>query len=225
MSYTLADLRALVRQRADMENSDFVSTTEVDNYINDSYEELWDLLVATYGSEYFVQVACGTTTADCSAMDLPEDFYKLVAVFWDRSSTDKPKLRPFAFGDWAYDPSARWDNCTPRYRLAANSLIFDPKPATEESMELWYVPQCERLTSTTSTLEVGARPWHEYIVIDAAIKCLMKEESDVSALQAAKGGMILRIQHAAPPRDVGEAPTIVDARGADDEDYRADGGW
>lgn len=225
MAYSLTQLRTLVLQRADMVNSQFIDDAaagELDSYINDSYEELWDLLVTTYGSEYFVQVACGTTTASCSAMDLPSDFYKLVAVFWEKSSTDRPRLRAFSFADWVYKPGATWQTTEPRYRLAHNSLIYDPIPDAEYSLEVWYVPQCVRLTEDSHTLKVPA--WGEYVIVDAARKCLIKEQSDTAGVDTSKAALIARIQAAAPPRDLGEAPGIIDARGLDEDDHRA-WGW
>ena len=50
---TLATLRNRVRQRADMENNNFVSDSEVNQYINSSYAELYDLLVAKF-EDYYV---------------------------------------------------------------------------------------------------------------------------------------------------------------------------
>jgi hypothetical protein len=223
MATTLTDLRALVRQRADMENSDFVSTAEVDKYINAAYKDLWGFLVSTYGSEYFVQVACGTTTANCTAMDLPSDFHKLVALFWDKSSDEKPRLRPFTFAEFQYAASANWTNTTPRYRLAHRSILYEPKPEAEYTLEVWYVPKCVQLVASTDEVNEAADEWAEYIVIDAAIKCGLKEETDVSALQAERAAMREIIREAAPPRDVGEAPTIQDLRALDDDERTV--GW
>jgi hypothetical protein len=221
MAYSLSDLRTLVLQRADFpSNTQFITTTpvgtsELDNVINDSYEELWDLLVATYGSEYFVQVACGTTTAGCSAMDLPEDFFKLVVVLWDKSTTEKFRLERFVFGDWQFASNQSWLNTRPRYRLAHNSLIYDPIPDAAYSIEIWYVPQCERLDAADD--EIKTPSWGEYIIVDAARKLKEKEDSDTSALERSKANLIGRIQRTAPPRDLGNPATVVDQR-ADDFD-------
>ena len=39
---TLAQLKELVRQRADQQHSEFVSDSELVSYINNSYKELYD---------------------------------------------------------------------------------------------------------------------------------------------------------------------------------------
>lgn len=55
--------------------------------------------------------------------------------------------------------------------------------------------------------------WEEYIVIDAAIKMLGKEESDVSVLAARKKDIFMRIQSIAENRDEGAAAKTVDLMG------------
>ena len=58
----------------------------------------------------------------------------------------------------------------------------------------------------------GISGWEEYVIIDAAIKMLVKEESDTSALNAAKQAMLIRIKAAAAGRDAGEPPKISRSR-------------
>ena len=66
----LSTLRTLSRQRADMENSQFITDTEMLRYINRGYAELYDLLVTAANSEdYFlkdstVQLVSGTKSYD-----------------------------------------------------------------------------------------------------------------------------------------------------------------
>jgi hypothetical protein len=50
---TLAQLRTAVRQRSDQVNSQFCSDDEVNSYINQSYFELYDILIQKYGDNYF----------------------------------------------------------------------------------------------------------------------------------------------------------------------------
>lgn len=56
----------------------------------------------------------------------------------------------------------------------------------------------------------GVNGWEEYIVIDAAIKCLIKEESDISALELQKAQMLKRIEAMASNRDSGRPDRIAD---------------
>lgn len=52
--------------------------------------------------------------------------------------------------------------------------------------------------------------WSEYVIIDAAIKCLVKEESDVSVLMMEKKQVLDRIEAMASNRDAGEPERVTD---------------
>ena len=54
---TLGQVRLFAQQRADRVNSQFVTTTEWNSYINQSYFELYDLLVTVYEDYYLAPPA------------------------------------------------------------------------------------------------------------------------------------------------------------------------
>ena len=61
----LSDLRTLVRQRADQENSQFVTDEELRQYINRGYAGLYDMLVTNANSEdYFLNSSTVTLVSD-----------------------------------------------------------------------------------------------------------------------------------------------------------------
>ncbi len=71
----------------------------------------------------------------------------------------------------------------------------------------------------------GVAGWEEYIVIDAAIKCKDKEESDVSVLAARKNEKKKEIESIAENRDPGTASRVADVQS---NGYNSDGsgnGW
>ena len=63
-----------------------------------------------------------------------------------------------------------------------------------------------------STVADGISGWLEYVVTDAAIKMLQKEESDTTTLQFQKAALIKRIEAAAENRDAGSPATIADVQ-------------
>lgn len=69
-----------------------------------------------------------------------------------------------------------------------------------------------QMFSYTQTLDCF-NGWEEYIVVDAAIKALGKEESDVTVLGARKAALVGRIQSIAENRDQGSAARTVDVMG------------
>lgn len=67
----------------------------------------------------------------------------------------------------------------------------------------------------------GVNGWEEYIIVDAALKAIEKEESDPSALMSDKGSLIQRIEAAAENRDAGMSATVSDVL----DTTGADWGW
>lgn len=87
--------------------------------------------------------------------------------------------------------------------------VATPTPTPGASIRL----QLSAATVTNgSTVADGISGWLEYVVTDAAIKMLQKEESDTSTLQFQKAALIKRIEAAAENRDAGSPATIADVQ-------------
>lgn len=214
MAKQLSELRAFVRQYADMTNSTFVTDSEINSYINSSGAELYDLIIQHYGDDYFMSSTTFNTVADTDAYNLPEDFYKLRGVEAQIDGGDYVSLERFNWNE-----RNRYNNTggvlttmnTPalRYRLRGSQVIFSPTPDAVIGIRLWYVPLFTELTVDSDELQ-DVNSWYEYVVVDAAIKCLRKEESDVSVLLAQKQMLEERIRRSAPNRDAERADSIQD---------------
>jgi hypothetical protein len=126
------------------------------------------------------------------------------------------RLRPFNFAERnRYSPfgtQALYAYSNLRYRLNGNKLWFTPTPQSGLTIQVWYVPRLTQLSAIADTVD-GISGWTEYIIIDAAIKCAQKEESDVSALMAQKMAIKQRIETMAGDRDAGSPATVADSRG------------
>ncbi len=239
---TLAQVRTLCKQESDMENSGFVSDSEWNSYINQSYFELYDLLVQKYGDDYFSNYVTFQTDGTSALYALPNgtnysaapSFYKLLGV--DLSLSDSPEsfitLRRFNF-------SARNRYSVPnfqsfygvtnlRYRLNGDNIWFTPIPQGGQTIRLWYVPRLTTLSADGDTVD-GISGWNEYIIVDAAIKAKNKEESDVTVLMARKMGLIQRIEAAAENRDAANPMTVADNQSNDffwgGQTFGNGGGW
>lgn len=225
---TLSELMVAVRQRADMlpaayspslsSTAYFVSDPELISYINQSYFELYDLLITVY-EDYFVKAPYQfQTDGTTSQYALPSDFYKLLGVDLGLTSGTSAwvTLKKFDFisrNQFVYPQlnSTYLGVFNLRYRLVGNTLMFIPTPSGAQYIRLWYIPTLTTLAALTDTAD-GISGWTEYIICDAAIKCAQKEESDVSVLMAQKMGLIKRIEESAINRDVGQPDTISDTR-------------
>lgn len=212
---TLAQLRTAVRQRADMVNSTFITDAELNSYINNSIAELYDLILQKYGNDYFVSSSNISLVVDQEAYNLPADFLKVLGVDLQIASNDWITLKPFMFAERNRYTSTSlrgyYGASFYRYRLRGNQIIFNPVPNVTNTVRVWYVPRPTTLTLDADTFD-GYNGWEEFAIVDAAIKCLQKEESDVSVLLAQKKALETRIEEAAGNRDAGFSPRIVDTR-------------
>lgn len=218
---TLGQVRQLSKERADRVNSRFVTDSEWNVYINQSYFELYDLLVQKYGNDYFVESAQFTTNGG-NQYTLPNGvnysasrpFYKLMGVDLGISPPANAWLTLKKF-EFAARNRYVYPQITTnllgvggmRYRLVGGNLEFIPTPSAGQTIRLWYIPRMVTLLQDSDLVD-GVSGWTEYIVIDAAIKALAKEESDTSVLQLAKQAMIARIEAAAENRDAGMPETV-----------------
>jgi hypothetical protein len=217
----LSDLRTAVRQRADIVGSQFVTDSELTSYINQSYLELYDLLVQKYGDDYFVASPYTITTDGINdTFTLPTDFQKFLGLDLALSTSQDSyvTIRRFEFQDrnrYAVPNFQSFYGVTNlRYRLRGNSLWLTPIPSSGQTLRLFYVPQLT-LLSADSDLASNLGGWLEYVIVDAAIKCMQKEESDISALMAQKQALIVRIEAAAENRDAGNPPRVADGQSSD----------
>jgi len=217
---TLSELQSQARQRADQENSNFISDSELQGYINASIAELHDMLVSSYGGDYNLDTHFFVTSNSVDEYDLPSDFYKLRGVDINTSNDVSASngwhvLKPFTFeerndGDLNFSSRSTFLDFS-RYRMVKDSIRFSPTPDGGNAVRLWYVPSAAVLTGSAETLD-GVNGFEEYVIVDAAIKMMQKEESDVSVLLAQKAQLQRRIKEMTENRDIGSPDRITDVQ-------------
>lgn len=221
MSTTLADLRTQARQLADMEQNNFISDSELNTYINFAIADLHDLLVESYGSDYFLSSFTSVTSNGTEAYNLPADFYKLRGLDIKLDESSWTSLKPFNFNERnRYSSFGSWTITgisNIRYRIMGNTIRFVPIPDTAKQFRIWYIPVATKLVNDNDTLN-DINQYSDFIVITAALKMLNKEESDTSNLAAERARIIERIKTASQNRDAGEPESISDIY-AENNDY------
>lgn len=215
---SLGQLRLMAQQRADMVNSQFVTLSEWNTYINQSYFELYDLLVTVYEDYYVLPPYEFTTNGTDNQYTLPNDFYKLMGVDCGSQSGGNAwvTLKKFNFiGRNRYVfpniQSTFLGVFNMQYRLVGNTLMFIPTPSGNQQIRIWYIPKLTQLLEDTDILS-GVSGWTEYVIVDAAIKAMQKEESDVSVLMAQKMALKQRIEESSMNRDAGQPDSISNVR-------------
>jgi hypothetical protein len=221
MAITLVELRLQTRQRADQEKSKFVTDAELTGYINSSIAELKDLLLEAYGSEYgVVDPYQFSTVADTNQYALPADFYELKGVDIEIENGRWCTIDKFNFNE-----RNRWQNLGTwnvlglpgiRYRLLGDNIMFAPTPDSNVNVKIWYVPVATKLVNDTDELN-DLNAYSEYVITDAAIKCMQKEESDVTVLVMQKEALRKRIVDKAANRDANKPSSVSDIYAEEDD--------
>lgn len=225
---TLAQVRLASQQRANLENSQVLTDSEWNFNINLSLKELYDLVLQKYGDDYYSTSVSFSTDGSTYLYPLPNGtlyssaspFYKFLGLdlFLSNTQDSAVTIRNFSFQDrnrYAVPNFQSFYGITNlRYRLNGNNLWLTPIPASGQTLKLWYVPRLADLVSDTDTTD-GIGGWTEYVIIDAAIKAVIKQELDPSSLTYQKEAMIRRIESVAENRDAGNPMRVTDAAWTD----------
>lgn len=235
---SLGEIRSRAQQRSDLVNSKFITLPEWNFNINQSYYELYDLLINSY-EDYYVAPRLTIVTTGAGEYDLPNGennseapaFYKLFGVDLglDNSANAFVTLRKFDFiarNRYVFPQitSTFLGVFNLQYRLIGSKIKFIPTPSGGQQIGLWYFPRLTTLLQDSDVMD-GISGWTEYVIIDAAIKALKKEESDASGLMAEKEAMKRRIEESSMNRDAGAPDTISNLRTNADRWGGYGGGW
>lgn len=189
LQVTLAQLRADARRHADMVNSTFCSDADFNDYINTGIAELYGRLVAARGQGYYQKEASYTTVGGQPLYALPADFWQLVSVEI-KDGSYRRVMQPFMQKE-----HARWAE----YSVPGGF-----------SFTMSYIPAPQKLVQDTDVFD-GIAGWEHYVVLDAAISALTREESDTTILQGQQNKLLIQIERLAGDRDASWPERIVDA--------------
>lgn len=231
----LGQIRLLAQQEADRVNSNFITKPEWNTYINQSAFELYDLLTTVYEDYHLAEPAIFVTDGTSTSYALPDGstsftneanqsfvakpFYKLLGVDLGLSSQSQAWVTIHKF-DFIERNRYIYPNNTAtflgvfnlRYRIMGNRISFIPTPSAGQRVKLYYIPRMTQLLKDSDILD-GVSGWIEYVIVDAAIKALQKEESPTEHLERRKALLKQRIEESAMNRDAGQPDTISKTRG------------
>jgi hypothetical protein len=147
---SLSELRLLAQQRADMENSQFITDDEWRRMLNRAYAELYDLIVTSANSEdYFLTSGTITLVSGTTTYDLPTDFYKSRGVDLNTGGAKVP-LRRYNFSErnvgGLYSVASDM-----RYHIQGNSIVFNPEPSSTDTVTIYYIPSPRKFQEYTPT--------------------------------------------------------------------------
>jgi len=183
-----------------MVGSTFVTDSELNGYISASYADLYDTLVRT-GLAYFETTATINATG-VETYSLPADHYATIAVDYRIDTTTWEPLREYMIRErHLYENQGA--GYAEAYRVVGTNISLLPVPASGRVYRHRYVPAPANLTSDATNVD-GVSGWEEWIVADAARKCLQKEESDTRTIERDLARLQARIEEAAENRAIAE---------------------
>jgi hypothetical protein len=218
-----SDLIVRVREIANMEASTFVTDAELGRRLDSAARRLYNKLVAAQGQEYLRSTATITTVPGQATYDLPEDFWRLLALSALDGTTYR-RMAAFELNEVAsllniQNPTPfairyRLNGQQPRSDFAAGDLLeLVPTPVSEFTIRCDYIPTLACEESEGDVRYNGVSGWEEWMVLDVAIMCLAKEESDPSLLMAQRAQWEAEIASLADGRDEGNPARVSDVRG------------
>jgi hypothetical protein len=209
---SLTTLRARALHAADQTGSDFVPTDRLDEWLNRALSDLHEKLIGLF-EDYAETVLEATFPQGVETYALPSDFLKLLGIDVYSSSGKWLPMGKFTQKDRARLRNAEEFSSSPedvRYRLKGlRTLELRPKPGQAVTAEILYVPSFTYLTAPSDTCEFP-HGWEERAVLEAAIKCVDKEERPTDALQRRLTVLDAQILEAASERDQGEPDRVQD---------------
>lgn len=209
MALLLSAIAERARQRADMQDSGFPSDTVVYGFVTEAYDELWDLVVQLF-SDYFVTTsATSALTGGSEAnarISLASGLRHLLAVIKDPDTTLRWEL-------------PRFDRRLPgglSYKLEGNYIVIEPYESASGSYAYRYVPGPGAFSSASDTMDDRLDRWADWVVIRAAMKCLIKEgdgEGMLTPLTQELSMLTRQIETAVTRRDASRPPVVPDPDG------------
>lgn len=220
----------------------FISDTELNRLITEGAYELYDLLIAARGAEYYSTVYGFATEADVSDYDLPDDFYQLHAIALNDTAptvvtVDSRAVTTYPTSGWRepprFRPSDLWTKLNSRGDAVAHlaysttgqqadyaatvpqaRIRFYPTPTKVFSVKIVYLPVCMHVVqvSPTDVYYDGINGWDTFVVAHCVAELAAMQERDPSFYLSKKAEQAARIAKLAGDRDEAQPAHIANRR-------------
>lgn len=221
LTKTLAQLQTDVQRICQLENSSDIGGTPLRDFVNESRRETYEILVETYGEDYFTISTPLLLLAGTDTYPVPADFYKLRHIDWLRGDRLVRLRKHDLTGKNYFQPQLASPLHGPRYRLQGSNLVFVPTPTTAETLTVYYVPTVPVLVNSGDVATFVIPLEHSLLMQVARRACLERQELDTSGPERTIARLTASLTRAADNRDIAE-PFYLDPRGepdCDDEEW------
>lgn len=236
------ELEQRVRERVDMVDSQFVTSAEVQRFLEAEWQELYSIMVAS-GEDLFIRrarisgsavdpivnetgdlivtengdiIIVGGVVATSSYVNLPAQIKGLRLV----RHVDGLRLRKATLHDYENINFTTQKSKPLYYRIDMDPrnqfvrLELSPIPDRSYDFDVFYVPALSlKEFLVSSFVSIPVRGWDEFLVLGAGAKCKDKEEGDISSLMKEREIITERIRADLVPFDKSEPDVVVQMSG------------
>lgn len=211
---TLTELIADVRQRTNMENSEFVTDPELTEYLNQELAELYSRLALAEGHPHFRSEKEYSVTPASSLYPLEADFWRAQRMTATLDGVVRD-MEPFMEGERADLLNTQYFTAlfsgAPRYRIQADNVEILPVNRSFTAT-LYYTRSCPRLTSGSDTTD-GFNGYEVAAIYGTCATVLEKEKADYSFYAGQKDRIYKLIDSLAAQRDASHPERVTDVTG------------
>lgn len=229
----LGYLRYQSQLQADKLNSEYLTTDEWNFNINQSANELYDILVTKYGDNYFMAPYLLITLTGIDKYPMPDGILysaapvsmKLLGVDVNINgsvNTSNAGWTPLSRFNWSdrdqyttfpAQAGALNNIYQMSYRQMGSDLYIVPANINQV-VRLSYVPVLRQMLLDSDMLPFSISGWSEYVIIDAASKAMGKQATfeKVNYFLTRKAALLERIETTAANRDAGQPNTVSNTR-------------
>lgn len=169
-AFDLADLRQQIRFRGDYQNVRKFPNADIDNEIQRSFAELWELIANTHEGYWDTQIGA-VTVANQAFIALPADCWRVQGIDRLDGSNYRELLQVNIsernrYGSTTDKPLA--------YRLTARGADVYPTPNAIYTMRVVYTPQAPTLAEGVDRDWFNG--WEDYVIISTLLKLDEREQ-------------------------------------------------
>lgn len=214
MASTLARsaIATRVRDRGEW-RAPLFSDTFINACVDDSWAAFHDLIAEVDEARFLSRASYSIVsgTAEYTIADQASDYYIALDVELDDPGSDT---------GWQSIDRADWDErndrisggkWSSRYLIRGGLIFLVPEPSWTGTLRLSYIPHATAFASDADTKDTINR-WSEWVVLDAAIKCALKEGTSIKPYLEMRDRVEKRIRTMGD-QDRGAPKQVVDAYG------------
>jgi hypothetical protein len=183
----------------------------VNDLVNLALTELYDLLVAARGPEYYATTSTVSIVNGTASYALPATFYQMQGLVLEWGTNDHEPVDDIAriLDRVPFVNDAIWSPWSPKaYRLRGLNIELVPTPNASVTGRLYFVPAFVDLTSDSQTFD-GVNGWEKLVALRVAMELRAIEEMPYGDLEKLYERERARIETMKTEREASQPKRVI----------------